>query len=159
MDWSSIDNNLSNPVWYATGAHHDAFRKLREEGPVHKINNENFEKSYWGVFSHKDILTVMNDEVSCSLNQVVGEARGFRAGRGLGLGRKRGGMGVSVHRQSPGLRVGPKPRAHSLAREGSPLPPCLSLFHGSADLRPAAETYPQNLGMGLWALSRRPLSA
>ncbi|EEW56586.1 hypothetical protein SCH4B_4750 [Ruegeria sp. TrichCH4B] len=66
------------------------------------------------------------DEGSRSLDQVVGEARSIRQGRGLG--RKRGGMGVSVHRQSPGLRVDPKPRAHSLTREGSTLPPCLSLF-------------------------------
>ncbi len=75
------------------------------------------------------------DEGSRSLDQVVGEARDFRAGGGLGHGRKLDGMGVSVHRQSPGLRVGPKPRAHSLTREGSPLPPCLSLFHGIADFR------------------------
>ena len=69
------------------------------------------------------------DEGSRSLDQVVGEARG------LGKACKRDGMGVSVHRQSPRLRVGPKPRAHSLTREGSPLPPCLSLFNGSAELR------------------------
>ena len=99
------------------------------------------------------------DKGSCSLHQVLGEARGLAQGRGFGLGGKLDGMGVSVHRQSPGLRVGPEPRAHSLTREGSPLPPCLSLFHGSADLRPAAETYPQKLGMGLWTLSRKSLSA
>ncbi len=70
------------------------------------------------------------DEDFRSLHQVLGEAWGIRQGRGFGLGCKLDGMGVSVHRQSPGLRVGPEPRVHSLTREGSPLPPCLSLFHG-----------------------------
>ena len=70
-----------------------------------------------------------------SLHQLLGEACSRGQGRGFGLGCKLDGMGVSVHRQSPGLWVGPEPRAHSLTREGSPLPPCLSLFNGSAELR------------------------
>lgn len=64
----------------------------------------------------------------------VGEVQGRAQGRGFGLGGEGSRMGVSDHRQSPGLRVGPEPRAHSLTREGSPLPPCLSRFHGIADL-------------------------
>jgi cholest-4-en-3-one 26-monooxygenase len=59
--WEHIDNNLTNPEWYGSGEHYEAFRRLRAEDPVHLVKNEAFGKSYWGVFGYEDLRTAMND--------------------------------------------------------------------------------------------------
>jgi cytochrome P450 len=64
--WYDIDNNLTNPEWYTDNGYREAFRRLRDEDPLHWSNDETFGRNYWVVTRFDDVKAVINDHVAFS---------------------------------------------------------------------------------------------
>lgn len=56
----SIDEQLNDPAFFATGAHYALFDRLRIEDPVHWTTSPDG-RGYWSVFRHADLKTILND--------------------------------------------------------------------------------------------------
>ncbi|MGM7775786.1 cytochrome P450 [Arthrobacter sp. KNU-44] len=54
-EWSEIDNKLLDPQWYRTTEYHEAFRKLRDEDPVHWTEDDAYGKHYWFLTRYDDV--------------------------------------------------------------------------------------------------------
>jgi cytochrome P450 len=55
IDLRAIDNSLMDPSWYTKPDYHEAFRVLRDEDPVHYVEAENYDRSFWSVTRHEDV--------------------------------------------------------------------------------------------------------
>jgi cholest-4-en-3-one 26-monooxygenase len=65
-DWAEIDNALLDPQWYAADDHHEAFRRLRDEDPVHWTQDDRFGKHYWTLTRYDDVKNYLLDHHSFS---------------------------------------------------------------------------------------------
>jgi len=59
IDWSDIDNRLVDHAWYATTEHHEAYRRLRDEDPVHWSEDEHYGHPYWFVTRYDDVKDIL----------------------------------------------------------------------------------------------------
>lgn len=64
--WSDIDNNLLNPEWYPQDTYHAAFKRLRDEDPLHWAEDERFGRNYWVVTRYDDVKAIVNDTLRFS---------------------------------------------------------------------------------------------
>lgn len=62
-----VDSRFTDPTWYRAGDHHQEFRRLRDEDPVHWSDNKVFGRSYWLLTRHEDVKNYLqNDRVFSS---------------------------------------------------------------------------------------------
>ena len=56
----SIDEQLNDPAFFATGAHYALFDHMRVADPVHWTTSPDG-RGYWSIFRHADVKTVLNE--------------------------------------------------------------------------------------------------
>lgn len=60
MASSELDLQLTDPATFATGRHHELFRRLRQEEPVHWTDGD-APRPFWSVTRHADCVTLLKD--------------------------------------------------------------------------------------------------
>ncbi|MET0886214.1 MAG: cytochrome P450 [Mycetocola sp.] len=60
-DWTEIDNNLLNPYWYVGDESHAAFKRLRDDDPVHWTKDDRFGRHYWSITRYDDVKAYLLD--------------------------------------------------------------------------------------------------
>lgn len=60
IDWQAVDNNLTDPKFFAGQEFHGLFTMLRAEDPVHWTTGS-YPRGYWSVTRHEDCKAVMNN--------------------------------------------------------------------------------------------------
>lgn len=58
---SRYDTKILNPHWYTTREHHEAFRMLRNEDPVHWTEDPEYGKNYWLLTRYDHIAEYLQD--------------------------------------------------------------------------------------------------
>ncbi|KPM53563.1 hypothetical protein ACG83_23230 [Frankia sp. R43] len=66
ISWDVIDDNLVNPEWYLEDDYREAFRRLRDEDPLHWSENRAFGRDYWVVTRYDDVRAVISDHAAFS---------------------------------------------------------------------------------------------
>ncbi|NKX56557.1 cytochrome P450 [Arthrobacter mobilis] len=52
---TEYDNKMLDPHWYTTGEYHEAFKRLRDEDPVHWTEDSSYGKNYWAITRYEDV--------------------------------------------------------------------------------------------------------
>lgn len=65
--WDDIDEGLADPQWYRNGEPREAFKRLRDEDPVHWTPAVNYGHGFWAVTRYDDALQVFSDQVNYSI--------------------------------------------------------------------------------------------
>src|ERR1700722_7494414 len=60
MDYREIDDDLTNPEFFACGDVHAVFKRLRHEDPVHWTEGR-LSRGFWSVTKYKDIQSIYDD--------------------------------------------------------------------------------------------------
>ncbi|MGY0488256.1 cytochrome P450 [Streptomyces sp. WG-D5] len=60
--WKRIDESLNDPSWYVDMDFHAAFRRLRDDDPVHWTEATTYGRSYWSITRYDDVQQVLCDE-------------------------------------------------------------------------------------------------
>lgn len=55
-----IDRTLTDPAFFASGAHHELFRQLRHENPVHWTEGQ-APRPFWSISRHEDCVAILKD--------------------------------------------------------------------------------------------------
>ena len=55
IDWRAIDDSLIDPAWYQSADHHETFRLLRDEDPVHWVQARTYPRPFWAVTRHEHV--------------------------------------------------------------------------------------------------------
>lgn len=86
-DWSSIDSRIHDPSWYESRTEFmDAFRKIRDEDPIHWADAESsYGRSFWFITRYDDVKAVINDPGSFSSRHFWSVGRPPRSPRRLTL--------------------------------------------------------------------------
>ena len=58
----SIDDQLNDPAFFATGQHYPLFDRMRAEDPVHWTQSPDG-RGYWSIFRHADVKTILNEPI------------------------------------------------------------------------------------------------
>lgn len=58
---TEYDTKLLDPHWYTTAEYHHAFRRLRDEDPVHWTVDPDYGKDYWAITRYSDIKEYLLD--------------------------------------------------------------------------------------------------
>ncbi|MCL7999555.1 cytochrome P450 [Brucella sp. 21LCYQ03] len=65
-DLSSYDTDLVRPEWYPSGEHHEIFRRLRDEDPLHWAQPDDYGRNFWVVTRYDDMKAILNDAMTFS---------------------------------------------------------------------------------------------
>jgi cholest-4-en-3-one 26-monooxygenase len=60
-DWTEVNEKLTTPSFFATGGHHELFRVLRAEDPVHWTDGSGAARPFWSVTRHEDCVRILED--------------------------------------------------------------------------------------------------
>ena len=60
LDWDDVDDKLTTPAFFATGQHHELFRKMRAAEPVHWTVGKSV-RPYWSLTRYADCVRVLED--------------------------------------------------------------------------------------------------
>lgn len=61
-DWSTIDNSLNDPLWFADRQGYlEAFKLLRDEDPVHWAEDTSYGRSFWALTRHEHVKWALNE--------------------------------------------------------------------------------------------------
>ena len=64
-DFTDIDNQLTNPAFFAGEHFHEVFKILRKEDPVHWTTGS-YGRGYWSVTRYDDLLEMLDDPITYS---------------------------------------------------------------------------------------------
>ena len=59
-NWQAIDDQLTTPAFFATGRHHEVFRLMREEDPIHWTVGKAV-RPFWSLTRHADCKLMFED--------------------------------------------------------------------------------------------------
>lgn len=65
--WDDIDEGLADPNWYRNGEPREAFKRLRNEDPVHWTPAESYGHGFWTLSRYEESLQLFSDQANYSI--------------------------------------------------------------------------------------------